>query len=224
MCFWKRVLIFIPIFLHAGLAMADSLVIYPLGDSITRGADNIGYRQFLFEDLRAAGIEASFVGSLKNGPKDFPQPNHEGHNGWTIRQIDSRLDGWLSTFDPDMILLMIGANDIEAWLPKWRSMPERFERLLDHIRQLRPGAVLLVSEVTPIANDRFEAQALVFNEQIKSIVAAKADAGERILFVPMHDALDRSDLKDLDHPNPEGNRKIAARWTDYVLRALDIFD
>ena len=63
---------------------SDPVLIMPLGDSITRGEDLVGYRRELYVDLKNAGYDVDFVGSLQDGSStgytfDY---DHEGHGGW----------------------------------------------------------------------------------------------------------------------------------------------
>ena len=68
----------------ASLPAADVTRIMPLGDSITRGyigsAFHWGYRKPLYDNLTTGGYSFDFVGSQFDG--SFPDPNHEGHDGW----------------------------------------------------------------------------------------------------------------------------------------------
>lgn len=87
--------------------------IMPLGDSNTWGQLVPGsYRTQLYQDLATEGIRTQFVGSLSNGPDALPSKNNEGHSGWTISQIAGGVDTWLKASQPQIVLLMIGTNDI----------------------------------------------------------------------------------------------------------------
>ena len=61
----------------------------PLGDSITRGwfgsVGHWGYRKPLYDNLSREGFNFDFVGSYVDG--SFPDPNHEGHDGWRADEI-----------------------------------------------------------------------------------------------------------------------------------------
>ena len=108
---------------------SDPVKIMPVGDSITAGgssgADNpddpqdpsnwVSYRKELWEGLEAAGFSVDFVGTLKSGQTvgnfDF---DHEGHPGYTADQIAAEIAGWLAAEKPDVILLHIGTNGLQA--------------------------------------------------------------------------------------------------------------
>ena len=197
----------------------SSLVIYAIGDSITRGIDDIGYRKFLVELLASRGVRAHMIGSEQNGPAGFKENHHEGHNGWTIGDIGHEIHAWLERFDPEVILLMIGSNDIEQAVDV-SHMPERMDHLLEQIRQKRPNAILYVSEVSLIDHPLFDRQARTFNQKMKKLVEQKKLKNHRIVFVPMHDVLSRENLIELDHPDPAGNLLMAQRWLQFLLQPL----
>ena len=128
-----------------------------MGDSIKRGIDNVGYREFLFDDLTRQGISVHFVGTQRDGP--FSENHHDGHNGWTIPQLQNNSIDWLEAFHPDYILLMIGANDIEIH-GNLKLMHEQMITFLETIYRLQPGVKVLVSEVTPITRADYDLLAL----------------------------------------------------------------
>ena len=95
----------------------------PLGDSITYGSQSsgAGYRTELFKLALMNGKQITFVGrDVRNSPDTvtvngvstpFPK-GHEGYSGYRIDNISSILSAALSANKPDIITLMIGANDI----------------------------------------------------------------------------------------------------------------
>ncbi len=109
------------------------LRIMPFGDSITVGAGSRagdGYRARLHRDLTAAGLRVNFVGSRSSGPG--PDPDHEGHSGWTMAQLSARADRWLRRARPDVVLLHVGTNDLRTDRSADRA-PQRLARLLFQI-------------------------------------------------------------------------------------------
>src|SRR5579859_901846 len=124
------------------LAYLEPVPIMPLGDSITAGVGSMngsGYRAALWYDYQAAGYRVDFVGSGHNGPQDFPQ-QHEGHPGWRIDQLSAHIVGWLATYQPHIILLQIGTNDILQHddLP---LAPARLNNLLERITEQLPNKI-----------------------------------------------------------------------------------
>src|SRR5439155_9431122 len=81
--------------------------VMPLGDSITFGVGSStgsSYRAALWDRLVGqAGYAVDYVGSQRSGA--LPDTDNEGHSGWRIDQIASNVDGWLATYQPDVVLL-----------------------------------------------------------------------------------------------------------------------
>lgn len=187
------------------------VVIHPVGDSITHGMDQAGYRRGLARRLNDAHVDHRFVGTLFAAPDGA----HDGHDGWTIDRVGNAVGEWLARFKPDVVLLMIGANDIETGADLPTSIA-RYRRALDQIHAARPRARVLVSEVTTIRDPAFDRAAVAFNEELSALVEADRKRGRPLTFVRMHDVLKPGDLRDLDHPTTAGNDKLAERWWLYL--------
>jgi lysophospholipase L1-like esterase len=94
------------------------------GDSITGGPafPPGGYRGTLGKHLAATPIEFEFVGSKQTPGYEAANLFHEGHSGFSIRQLHfggstarttaGPFDQTLATIRPDLVLLMIGTNDL----------------------------------------------------------------------------------------------------------------
>ncbi len=213
--------------LIAGLsAWADAVPVrvMPLGDSLTLGAyaagqnGTGGYRAPLWNRLVAAQYDVDFVGSV-NGPAPAGvAPNHEGHGGWRIDDITGKIDGWLATSQPDVILLIIGANDIIQGASV-DTAQKRMNTLLDRIFTDRPGVKLLVGNLiwVPQPNQyKYDlAKIKDFNRRLPAMIAARAAQGRNIALVDM---CGQGDLTAADfgsdgvHPNDKGYAKMANVW------------
>ena len=143
-------------------AAVETLKIMPLGDSITEGwmaslidhpeGDIAGYRGPLYTKLVAAGYAVQFVGSNTTFPGTLPasQIHHEGHSGWMISAgtvgtesrdgLTDHINTWLgpSGVDPNVILLMIGTNDVRL-NNQLATAPDRLSTLISKISTSRPG-------------------------------------------------------------------------------------
>lgn len=147
-----------------GAADEDAIKIMCVGDSITDGfinGDN-GYRKYLCHYLNQNGISYDMVGPKNswsdtstydwNGETITYDPGHCGYSQYTIKSYGSRSgiyevlfggDNLMETYDPDMVLLQIGTNDLlDARLDKVSSQSditgtttalERLESLVDEI-------------------------------------------------------------------------------------------
>jgi hypothetical protein len=192
-------------------ATKPALRIMPLGDSITFGTPNPaygGYRHALGALLERDRIAFHFVGSQRSGVGSIPDPENEGHPGWTIMQIKNGIDAndWLEISEPDLILLHIGTNDIRLNLTA--AAPGHLAALLDDILMRQPRAHVIVAQIIPSRLGADEAHHS-YNIAIPGIVAAK---GPRISMVDMRGILRPAHYADGLHPNPAGYDKMARVW------------
>jgi GDSL-like Lipase/Acylhydrolase family len=193
------------------------LKIMPLGDSITAGDRDGGYRHLLYDLLNQDGIRFEFVGSLKGG--DAPDPHHEGHSGWRIDQIEDGIaGGWVETYKPDLVLLHIGTNDI------WQNRdlvnaPARLSALVDDILSRSPNTLIVVSQILPMTNDpNFEIEVMKYNAAIVDLVRSKSSA---VCMVDMHALFSAGDLVDGVHPTKSGYAKMAGVWEPAIRAIMD---
>jgi lysophospholipase L1-like esterase len=191
-------------FVHVvGSSRKTSVKIMPLGDSITFGWPDRsygGYQHFLWTLLTNDGYTIEFVGSQRRG--------NEGHPGWTIAQIKKGIDsnGWLETYQPDIILLHIGTNDIRQG--KTASAPGNLSALLDDILMRLPRAQVIVAQIIPFRRGS-DPDHQSYNASIPGIVTSK---GPRVSMVDMQSILSKSDYADDIHPNADGYDKMARAW------------
>lgn len=202
----------------------------PLGDSNTRGfgSDKAGYRDDLSNLLSNAGFDVDFVGSKSDGPDNFSDNQHDGHGGWTIQELisgnpdvlsEGSVSDWLEDEQPDVILLMIGTNDL-LQNENLSQAPDRLTALITKIYDELPTVKLFVASVPPLTKSSDDpAQTLAFNSEIPGIVQDFKSNGRDISFVDMFNALEPSDLlPDGTHPTAAGYAKVANTWSN-ALRA-----
>ena len=210
--------LFDPIAYADGALQEIRLKIMPLGDSITFGSPDSsasGYRRLLGTLLTKNGYSIDFVGSRQSGNGIIPDPDNEGHPGWTISQIKEGIDsnGWLETYQPDMILLHIGTNDLRQGNAP--SAPGNLAALLDDILARLPHTRLIVAQIIPFRRGSDPTQRS-YNDAIARIVASK---GPRVSMVDMQNILSSSDYADEVHPNASGYDKMARVW-EAAIRAV----
>lgn len=189
--------------------------IMPLGDSITYGVGSSAldsYRGALFWRLAQAGVRADYVGSMRSGVS--PDQDNEGHKGWTIAQLSARVDDWLATYQPDVILLHIGTNDMVRGN---QDAATDLDALLDKIAADRPDAQVFVAKIVGLGDyDDVAAQryrTYFFNAAIPGIVASKGPNFHVVDDSRMHGI----DMWNREHPNDYGYQKMAWNW----YRALE---
>lgn len=210
--------------------------ILPLGNSITYGH----YRYDLWKSLVEQNIEFSFVGSVQSNPASggevtvFPDVNgrpfdnhHEGHPGWTTRNIldgvgydpnAGNLSGWLYTYDADIVLLHIGTNDVT-----FASAETTIENIKKIIRQLQadnPRVVVLLAKIIPRGG--YEQQVININNRIDEVAAAMETATSCVKIVDHYSGYGvYTDNYDGIHPNRNGDIKMAKRWEEAILEVLE---
>jgi hypothetical protein len=203
-------------------------VILPVGDSITVGALNPaagGYRAPLFHLAHGNQQTITFVGGQGDGPPmvdgvPFPR-NHEGHGGYTIDNgvgrsgIRPLFPGVITTYKPNIILLMIGTNDVNNAVD---DIPGRLGSLMDTILNTDPSLLLVVAQIVPQRDAAKNVQVRAFNAAIPDLVKARAAAGKRVTTVDMYTAFTANPnfatqlLADGLHPNAAGYTIMASTW------------
>jgi lysophospholipase L1-like esterase len=195
--------------------------VLPLGDSITEGcctAPEGGYRIELFTKAVNSKQAITFVGGTlgigdakPNGPttvagQPFPQGN-EGNGGYTIASPSTKggiagaiTDKACSTYKPNIVLLMIGTNDILQNIDLGNA-PTRLGNLMDEIITDAPTALLVVSSIPPCCND---ATVQAYNATIPAMVKTRAQAGKHVLFVDAHAAFVKDANYKADYISSDG--------------------
>lgn len=199
------------------------LKVMPLGDSITLGV-NGGYRNDLYASLKNKGCGVNFVGSQNDQYTLAADHDHEGHPGWTIADVSGAVNGWLSTYQPTQITLMVGTNDIAWWTAETGAqIGQRHSQLVDKIMAAAPNAWVIVATIPPITsqtiapNNVDRAQlARDLNASIRASVAAKAAAGKKVRLAEVANVLSTGDLYDGVHPTQAAHSKVAKAFFDVL--------
>ena len=218
-----------------------SIKLMTYGDSITDGYWlKGGYRTFLCNKLEENGLSqyVDFVGSKKGG--ECYDNEHEGYTGFSIDNIQESITGGrmgisnlmpkrIEKFQPDVVTLMIGTNDILSHYELDKA-GERLEALLDKAFEKMPeGSTLFLatlpdmdaSDNTYIDKDTYTVEYMDqciadYNEKVKALVEKKQGEGKNIVLADVHSALTKEDLYDGVHPNEEGYKKLADFWYDII--------
>lgn len=203
----------------------DACKILPLGDSITWGIQYDGaYRVELFARAVAANQNITFTGSLSNGPdmvSNVPFPkNNEGHSGWTIDQDAGLVPSPAFDTIPNIVLLMIGTNDVYAASGQ-SEMPTRLGALLDKIIAAAPDALLVVGKITPLSNSSWTATVDTYNAAIPDLVQQRVTEGKHVMLVDLNTDFTPSMLSsDGVHPNKSGYDFMGDVWYDAISSLL----
>jgi lysophospholipase L1-like esterase len=218
--------------------------IMPMGDSLTEGDFPDGhhsYRGYLEVQLREAGYQFDFVGSqwkLAHSGTDY---EHEGHGGFTIgpdesmasgwsANLDARLDYFLNKAKPDIILLLIGINDLFPTAQRPVDPAQADEKLagfVKHILEIDPDAHIFVASLAPVNFEwtDYQPEYEAVNRMAEQI--GNADLHDRIYFVDMNrkltPTLTSADFFDGVHFSESGARKVARVWFE-ALQDSSILD
>ncbi len=201
--------------------------IMPLGDSITLGV-NGGYRNNLYTGLQQNNCGVSYVGTQYDPYTRVDDKDHEGHTGATIGDIASNVNTWLAVTQPNIILLMIGTNDIDAFTTgNADQIGARHNALIDQLQAARPAAWIFVasippqtSKIVPPSNVDRAILTQQFNAVIRANVEARMAAGQRVRFVDVNSVLTTADLYDGIHPTEVAHAKVAQKFLDEMRATL----
>ncbi len=190
------------------------LKILPIGDSITYGYEvNGGYRQKLQQNLLAGGYQFQFVGRLGYNSSGMAEPLHEGWLGKSVQYLrDSVVDTVLPDYQPDLILLMIGTNNV-AYDGQTQVDVDNaliaYDDLLTKIFTLSPNATVIVSPLLPIQGRDLQNP---FNQALHTKITTLAGQGRRVSWCSQMSAITLAHLADIAHPNAEGYTQMGDAW------------
>ena len=231
---------------NAGAMTGNLGSILPLGDSITYGGGAAGgYRDPLYTRLHNAGDTFTFVGTETANSttilNNAGQSHHGGYSGYFIEGqaitgvatpngkpgLYEGLGTSIGPFNPDIILLMIGTNDIGYGYAAPNTAATRLTALINHIYDFQPKASLFLASITPrtsgyngLSGDDLNALAQTYNAAMPGIVNGQRALGRKVFFVDMYNAIDKNtDLSDGVHPNASGYNKMAQTWYNAVSTA-----
>lgn len=250
---------------------APSVSVYPLGDSITFGMSDTyastpgGYRGYLESDLSAVQIQVAYQGTSTANPPvstDAGSFRHDGHPGFRIDQVEADLErsdpssgsnggDWMtggygrSSIHPDVVVLLIGTNDIlQAFDPGRRypggykgadvgernqfvsDMTGRLWGLLGELEHLDPGLRLVLCTVPPIGLQTRDPTATAYDDALRDRVVPTARLfGMRVQLADVEGAFlaqpsDQPDLMGPDgiHPSPLGYSRMASVIADALVQ------
>lgn len=145
------------------------------------------------------------------------QSNYSGRTG-----IEQNIGTWwnqgrLAMSKPDVILLMIGTNDVNLGY-NTANAPDRLASLIQSLYKLAGNdATLFVASIPPQGG---ASAVLEFNKSIPATVESYRLGGKDIHYVDMYTPLNAkcSALMNSDnlHPNAAGNEVIAETWRNAI--------
>lgn len=215
----------------------------PIGDSITDDCSYVGaWRAPLQPLLDTNGFAFTNVGRLiSSALSGFTKRRHEGYCGTVIAspgvfgpvysydQANNYL--WKITRDalantnnrPDLVLVLIGANDIGRGRNPYRVATNDMPALLEIIFSNAPNAHVLLAKTTTLLNATFGYSAYatnvpIYNAALQAMVNRRRALGQNVFLADMFSAVDYATMFNGDHlhPNPTGLRAIAKEWFERI--------
>jgi lysophospholipase L1-like esterase len=211
---------------------SEPIFILPLGDSITQANNKYrSYRYNLWEMLIDEDLNFDFVGSEDsnhNGNPDWPEHDdrsfdrdHEGHWGWKADQLLDNLPDWLTDYTPDIVLLHAGTNDIEDD-DSVDSTVSDLEQMIDVLREDNASVVILLAKLIPTQDSEQNETIEELNDEIDGIAESKNTTQSPVIIVDQNEGFSvEDDTYDGTHPSKSGERKMAEKWYEAIMDAVD---
>lgn len=255
------------------LAMGDSITHgYINGDNGYRKYLCYNLQQEGFTNFDMVGPNNSWTDTATydyNGTTITYDPAHAGYSGYAIQEMttmehrsglretifdnnyyssDGSAGNMLEVYDPNIILLQIGTNDVLSAYND--GITERLEGLIDAILPYldEENDVLFVSTIPDVDaierhdwlgayetiyglsyqtdQEAFAAKVQecidTYNSSIYTLVTKKQAEGEKIRFADIHSVVDmETGLYDGVHPNEDGYACMGKYWADQILTYLN---
>ncbi|MBN1499504.1 MAG: hypothetical protein JW982_05090 [Spirochaetes bacterium] len=214
--------------------ISSTLKIWTVGDSITLGTNN-GYRNRIWTALTEAGNTIDFIGTqVHKYPKIniCPDADHDGYSGNTIGDITAKIDDLYQAVNPstpDVLLIMLGTNDLAWWVSGTDfvdNCDERMMELVDHIFEMDSEMSIIVGTIPPMSYEKIanpDIDRAVFAAQYSNAIISKVKNhnlfGTRLFIADINSALTVNDLYDGIHPTEEGYDKTGDAW----VKALTVY-
>jgi lysophospholipase L1-like esterase len=200
----------------------EAVRVMPMGDSLTEvDGSALGFKGHLLDKLVAGGARVDYVGSqVANGPPALKDKNHEGHSGWQNADFEPTAAGFVSRFQPHVIIYHVGTNDI--WSDVDRAVAiSRLRAVLTSIYAARPDTHVVLAKIVRM-NVGKDAQLQQYNNAIPPLVKDFSTQGRRISLADLSAALTVADLQaDGVHLTDAGHRKMADALYPTVKAAVD---
>ncbi|KAF1944349.1 hypothetical protein EJ02DRAFT_99179 [Clathrospora elynae] len=153
--------------------------------------------------------------------------DHEGHPG-TLAIDDAKnalLPAWLNTNPPDIMIMLIGTNDVLQKKPT-ADIIAAYDVLFTQMRAKNANMQIILSNLLPLDPARFPAQAVQgikdLNTAIASFAPLKSTAKSPVYFVDNFAGFDPvADTDDGEHPlKGSGTEKMAKKFIAVTETAI----
>jgi len=220
----------------ANFSPARPLKIMAVGDSITDDCfGNGAYRLYLQPLLESNGYAFTFVGrNVSAAAPGFTQRRHEGYCGVPIAPpacygvhdysgtdacLEKIVPDALTNATPDVILLLIGANDIGHGRDPFHVATNDMPALLDLIFSKAPAVNVVIGQITSLTNGswgygNYCTNVPIYNAALKKMVNTRRAGGQNVFLADCFSAVDIGTgfQSDHVHPNASGFNALAQAW------------
>ncbi len=225
----------------ANFSAAQPIKVMAIGDSITDDCVyNGAWRQYLQPLLDANGYPFVFVGRVQSMPSgSFTKTQHEGYCGAVIAPpgvMTSPVNGYagtnvyllkiaadaLTNATPDLVLVLIGANDIGRGRNPYQVATNDMPNLLDIIFSNAPNANVILAKITSLYNANtsglnygvYATNVPIYNAALQAMVNQRRALGQNVSLADMFSAVKRAVMFNSDnvHPNTTGLQAVAQEW------------
>jgi lysophospholipase L1-like esterase len=219
---------------------ANPLKVMAVGDSITDDCVfNGAWRLYLQPLLETNSYAFTFVGRQTSVPVgNFTKTMHEAYCGAVIAPpgiyaahgyvatnsyLERIVADALTNITPDLVLVLIGVNDIGHGRDPWLTATNDMSNLLGLIFSNAPNASVIIAKVTSIAKASdisglnysfYLANVPIYNASLQALVNQRRAAGQNVFLADMFSGVNTSTmlLSDGLHPNASGLQAIAQEW------------
>jgi lysophospholipase L1-like esterase len=205
---------------------------------------SFGYRGPLHLLLTEAGYEFQFVGAspepfdgILGVPSTIVEPNlrrlkqdlHRGYGGTVIRDLANGMEktygglaAWLKDDNPDIVLLMVGINNISGFgdtgdpVDVERQLRDMVQTIVD----VKPNAYVIVAQIAPYRTGQNTDSVSRYNRFIReTLVPGFAAQRKRVTAVDQYSnfltpagKVDATLYANVAHPNEAGYNRMAETW------------
>jgi hypothetical protein len=234
----------------AAFAADEPIRILRVGDSITRMT---AVDPTLANKLAEAGLVVDFVGAQKPASDVAGlDTDCEGYNGRPIEFFTTYqatygdepysdncpmadaipLQKALDTYKPDLVLVMVGVNNLEGSAPQIdeAGLTAKLDNFLDRMEEWSPPGTRFVLSTVPPANDakdpgnpnRNERHRLYGTNVVRPVFERRVAAGKPYTLADPYPAMSPEDIKDGVHPSRAGKVPLNTVWAESIKQALGV--
>jgi len=219
---------------------ATPLLVMPVGDSITRGYSSAPepqgtYRMYLYDHLVASGLEPGsaldFVGPRSTHPSGdgYLRQGLWDHDalavaGWRTTNTRDAIADAVATFDPDVLLVLVGVNDFLLDDRSPQEATNNVSTLISNARTERSEIKVVLAEIPPTNPERnVDADIVAYNGLLRELATSATTENSPVVTVDLYTGFNPAAYHhDGLHPNPIGDEFIASRFADVLYTEFGI--